>query len=53
METAMKDREKNCESGMIILEGTFCILICLLVTLLLMSLGFYLYQRGHGHSGDQ
>lgn len=45
METAMKDQEKNCESGMIILEGTFCILICLLVTLLLMSLGFYLYQR--------
>lgn len=41
----MKDQKKNNESGMIMLEGTFCILICLLVTLLLMSLGFYLYQR--------
>ncbi|MCD8086232.1 MAG: hypothetical protein LUF28_07920 [Clostridiales bacterium] len=32
------------DSGTIILESTFCILVCMVVLLLLLSVGFYLYQ---------
>lgn len=32
------------ESGVIILESTFCVLICMVVLFLLLSAGFYFYQ---------
>lgn len=38
-------RKRNKENGTIMLEATFCILVCIVVIMLLLSTGFFLYQK--------
>lgn len=40
----MIEKEKTSENGYMILEATFCYSICMVVIVLLLSAGFYLYQ---------
>ena len=38
-------QDSDSESGVVVLEATFCILVCLLVIFFFLAFGFYVYQR--------
>lgn len=41
----MKETSKDEKNGFVMLEATFCIIICMFVLVLLMSVAFWLYQQ--------
>lgn len=41
----MKMKSKDEKNGFVILEATFCLIICMIVLIVLMSVAFWLYQQ--------